>query len=148
MFAKPYERRVMVNICVIVALLSIVSAESSASFSPLQADTIKMDSAIKTPVPKKVVKPGLRTRDGYRLQVMKTRDRLEALAVKAELMERFPAERVYMIYKRPFFRVRLGNFITKSEAEKFRAKYLLHRRQVYTVRDRIIYLWHPHTNNP
>jgi hypothetical protein len=57
---------------------------------------------------------------GFRVQVMSTRDRTKAVNTKAELLTRYPEEKSYTVYQSPYFKVRIGNFIKKEDAEAFR----------------------------
>lgn len=76
---------------------------------------------------------------GYRIQVINTNNRNEANTVKAEMLRRFPDQKVYLLYQAPNFRVRLGNFVTQKEGatiQKMIAK-LYPQRGIYFVSDRI-----------
>ncbi|HEX6914076.1 MAG TPA: SPOR domain-containing protein [Chitinophagaceae bacterium] len=57
---------------------------------------------------------------GFRVQVLSTRDRSRAFDVKAQLLSRFPEEKTYTLYQSPYFKVRIGNFLKKEDAEAFR----------------------------
>jgi predicted RND superfamily exporter protein len=77
---------------------------------------------------------------GYRIQVTSTSSRDEAFRLKAELMNRFPENKTYTIYQSPNFKVRIGNFIKKEEAEKFKAQLnKMYPQGVYIVEDNIEY---------
>ena len=56
---------------------------------------------------------------GYRLQILNTRSRDEAFKTKAELLEKFPDQKAYILYQSPYFKVRIGNFVNRSDAENF-----------------------------
>lgn len=57
---------------------------------------------------------------GYRLQVLSTRSRDEAFKLKSELLQRFPSQQTYILYQAPYFKVRIGNFTSKSAAIDFK----------------------------
>lgn len=57
---------------------------------------------------------------GYRLQVLNTRNRDDAFKAKATVLENFPSEKVYVLYQSPYFKVRVGNFVTREEAENLK----------------------------
>jgi len=57
---------------------------------------------------------------GFRVQVMSTRDRTKAMSTKSDLLTRYPEEKSYTVYQSPYFKVRIGNFIKKEDAEAFR----------------------------
>lgn len=78
---------------------------------------------------------------GYRIQVISTNSREEAFRIKAELLSRFPDQKSYTSYQSPSFKVRIGNFLRKEDAEQFRK--LLNRfypKGVYVVEDVIEYV--------
>lgn len=77
---------------------------------------------------------------GFRVQVISTRDRTKALNTKAELLTRFPEEKAYTVYQSPYFKVRIGNFINKEDAETFRKSLSrLYPEGVFVVPDVIDY---------
>ena len=77
---------------------------------------------------------------GFRVQVISTRDRVKALNTKAELLTRFPEEKCYTLFQSPYFKVRIGNFITKEDAETFRKSLSrLYPEGVFVVPDVIDY---------
>lgn len=77
---------------------------------------------------------------GYRVQVISTNSRDQALRMKTELMSRFPDQKTYTSYQSPLFKVRIGNFVRKEEAEQFRKMLTrLYPQGVYVVEDLIEY---------
>jgi hypothetical protein len=78
---------------------------------------------------------------GYRLQILNTRSRDDAFKLKASLLENFPDEKVYVLYQSPYFKVRIGNFINRSDAEGFKKELSLYSTQpAYVVNDLIEYI--------
>lgn len=77
---------------------------------------------------------------GYRVQFSSTTNREEAMKIKSDILSRFPEEKAYLFYSSPYFKVRIGNFIKREEADKFR-KILLkfYAKSVYVVEDDIEY---------
>jgi hypothetical protein len=77
---------------------------------------------------------------GYRIQVISTNSRDQALSIKTELLSRFPDQKTYTSYQSPLFKVRIGNFIRKEDAEQFRKTLSrFYPRGVYVVEDVIEY---------
>ena len=77
---------------------------------------------------------------GYRIQVISTTNRDQANRVKADVLSKFTDEKAYLTYTSPYFKVRIGNFITKDDAEKFRLQLSKYYPQgVYVVADAIEY---------
>jgi hypothetical protein len=77
---------------------------------------------------------------GYRLQVISTAKRDDANQMKTDLMNRFPEQRTYTLFQSPNFKVRIGNFLKKEDAEKYRnqiSKFF--PKGIYIVEDTIEY---------
>jgi hypothetical protein len=77
---------------------------------------------------------------GFRIQVISTNQRNDAFRIKAELLANFPDHKSYIIYQSPNFKVRIGNFIKKEEAELLKAQLnKFYTRGVYIVDDAVEY---------
>lgn len=77
---------------------------------------------------------------GFRIQVISTSNREDAFRIKADLLSKFPDQKTYMVYQSPNFKVRIGNYLKKEEAEKFKAQLnKLFPQGVYIVEDGIEY---------
>ncbi len=61
----------------------------------------------------------IRSVNGFRVQLYNGNDRNLAMQMKTEFMRRFPAERSYLTYQLPNFRLRVGNFTSKKDASDF-----------------------------
>jgi hypothetical protein len=78
---------------------------------------------------------------GFRLQVLNTRSRDDAFKTKALLLENLPDEKVYVLYQSPYFKVRLGNFVNRNDAESFKKELsLFYTQPAYVVNDLIEYI--------
>ena len=77
---------------------------------------------------------------GFRIQVVSTTNRDLAFKLKADLLARFPDQKTYTLFQSPNFKVRIGNFIKKADAEKFRMQInKLFPAGVFIVEDAIEY---------
>lgn len=77
---------------------------------------------------------------GYRVQVVSTSNRDQAFKVKGELISKFPDQKTYALFQSPNFKVRIGNFIKKADAEKFKLQLAkLYATGVFVVEDAIDY---------
>ncbi|MEK7225790.1 MAG: SPOR domain-containing protein [Bacteroidota bacterium] len=65
---------------------------------------------------------GRRTDKGFRLIIISTNKREEALAAKTKVYTFFPELKAYMWYQSPYFRVKAGNFTEKKDAESYQKK--------------------------
>ena len=61
-----------------------------------------------------------RTMRGYRLMILNTNKREDAIAAKTKVYTYFPELKAYLTYQAPFFRLKAGNFKTRDEAEKYK----------------------------
>jgi hypothetical protein len=82
----------------------------------------RLDLLIKKQVElnKEVYKENNRTGPGFRVLVINTNDRAKALEVKSNLMKNFPDHKTYLIYQSPYFKIQIGNFRERTEAELLR----------------------------
>lgn len=77
---------------------------------------------------------------GFRIQVISTPKREDAMRVKADLLANFPDHKTYILYQSPNFKIRIGNFIRREDALKL--KELLNKaypQGVYLVEDAVEY---------
>ena len=54
---------------------------------------------------------------GFRIQVLNTTDRNQALAAKSKLLTLYPDQKTYLMYQAPYFKIRIGNFVERAEAD-------------------------------
>jgi len=80
---------------------------------------------------------------GYRIQIRffsGNKGRKKAYKLKSELLEKLPQYMPYVIYNQPYFKVRLGDFFTKSEALKALETVKTAYPDAFIVEDLIDYL--------
>ncbi len=63
---------------------------------------------------------GPRSAKGYRLMLLSTSDRPAAMNLRAQLLQRFPEQKVYMSFQPPYIKIRFGNFLEQADAEKYK----------------------------
>jgi hypothetical protein len=54
--------------------------------------------------------------DGYRIQVAFSNDRQEAYNNKSKLYKELPDEKCYVEYEEPYYKLRIGDYMTRLEA--------------------------------
>jgi hypothetical protein len=54
---------------------------------------------------------------GFRIQVLNTTDRTQALNAKSKLLSLYPEHKSYLMYQAPYFKLRIGNFSDRKEAD-------------------------------
>jgi hypothetical protein len=57
---------------------------------------------------------------GYRIHVLNTSDRTQALSAKSRLLSMYPEHKTYLMYQAPYFKLRIGNFSDKKNADALR----------------------------
>lgn len=73
---------------------------------------------------------------GFRIQVINTNDRGKAMDAKTRIYQEFPELKAYLMWKAPFYKLKVGNFKDRKEADD----YLLNIQRIfpngaYVVRD-------------
>ena len=63
-----------------------------------------------------------RTDKGYRLMIISTNNRDEAMAAKTKVYTYFPELKAYLWYQSPYFRVKAGNFKDRKDAESYQKR--------------------------
>lgn len=59
---------------------------------------------------------------GYRLLVVNTNIRDEAIEAKTKVYTHFPELKSYLVYQSPYFKLKVGNFKERKEAEAYQNK--------------------------
>jgi hypothetical protein len=79
-----------------------------------------------------------RSAQGYRIQVISTNNRTKALEAKTRIYQHFPELKSYLMYQSPFFKLKVGNFLERQEAENYLHDIMaLFPAGVYVVRDMV-----------
>jgi hypothetical protein len=42
------------------------------------------------------------------------------MKIRAQLLQTYPEQKVYMTFQAPFIKIKFGNFVEKTDAEKYR----------------------------
>lgn len=86
----------------------------------------------------------LNTRDarrfvqGYRILIISTNDRNQANNAKTKIYKNFPELKAYLSYQAPYYKLRVGNFVTPKDADVYLKKIQLYfPATVYIIRDMI-----------
>ncbi len=137
----------MKRIIIFLAVISLLSAQKKKgrfdeSFDPatLKEPKIKLPVMLK---PDELLPPQFSpvetdtVVDGFRVQVISTQDLNEANRLMMELSSLFGNE-VYIIFDSPNYKVRVGNFRSRGNAEKVRQRIVdLGHRAAWIVRTKV-----------
>jgi len=122
----------MKNLLLIITLFGLQTAAwsqetaSSITTSPSTSVIVhkdpRVDALIKKQgsINKTVKKNSARFGKGYRLMIVNTNKRDEAIAAKTKVYTYFPELKAYLSYQSPYFKLKAGNFKTRDEAERYR----------------------------
>ncbi|GAA4344102.1 SPOR domain-containing protein [Flaviaesturariibacter amylovorans] len=109
----------MKYLLVLVTLFTVAtaSAQSVVVHKDPRVDLLaKRQSAINVAVRK----ASARTAPGFRLLVINTNQREEAIAAKSKILTLYPELKAYLVYQSPYYKLKAGNFKTRAEAETYR----------------------------
>lgn len=77
-----------------------------------------------------------RTMRGYRLLVLNTNSRDEAIAAKTKIYTHFPDLKAYLTFQSPFFKLKAGNFQTREDAKRYQSLFnIIFPKGVYVISD-------------
>ena len=115
----------MTRLLLIAVLLFSGAALRAQSSATIYKDP-RLDLLIQKQVElnKEAYKENNKTGPGYRVLVVSTNDRKKALDVKSRLMTDFPEHKTYLIYQSPYFKIQVGNFRDRKEADNLRKQIL------------------------
>jgi len=114
---------------VMLPFLSLQAQDSKADTTSRGIVTVSKDPRIET-LGKKMAEYNeslsskLRSTKGYRLMLLSTNDRSQALQIRTQLLQLFPDQQVYMVFQSPYIKLKMGNFLEKAEADDIRKQVL------------------------
>lgn len=142
---KFFEMKKALSLLVLLGALTGSAQNTLATTTPavVQAASVvvykdpRIDALIKKKAAiNKATKGNARTSRGYRLLVINTNSRDEAIDAKTKVYTYFPELKAYLQYQSPYFKLRAGNFKTREEAEKYRQQMAsLFPKGVFVVSD-------------
>jgi len=104
--------------------------------------TINQSSSIESLLQRHITNSTGRKITGYRVRIFfdnKQDARTRSMEVAGQFASQFPEIRVYSTYEKPFFKVTVGDFRTKSEAMQLLKKIEGEYRSVFLVKETINY---------
>jgi len=76
----------------------------------------------RTQINEEVSRDARRIAKGYRLLIISTSSRDEAIAAKTKVYTYFPELKAYLWHQSPYYKVKAGNFKDKKEAEEYQKR--------------------------
>ncbi len=120
--------RIILLVFLVVVMKTTFSQENTTSILPNQTTAVivhkdpRIDILVKkqSSINTAVKKASARSMRGYRLMIINTNKRNEAIDAKTKIYTYFPELKAYLSYQSPYFKLKAGNFKTRDEAEKYR----------------------------
>ena len=75
--------------------------------------------------------------DGYRVEIFSNREMAKIQKTKIEFLSKYPEQSIHIKFIAPIFKIRIGDFRTKSEALKLFKEIEKDYRTAFIVRDKI-----------
>jgi len=122
----------MKKLFVLFVMLSVAAGVSAQQGSQEGSVVVHKDPRIDLLVKKQIeineytTRDSRRTAKGFRIQVINTRDRNEAINTKTRMLQLFPDHQSYIVFNQPFYKIKLGNFKTRTEAEQIMRQVVRH----------------------
>lgn len=108
---------------------SLFSQDSSLLKLPDSSSVIihkdpRLDLLVKkqSEINEAIYRESRRKAKGFRILVINTSKRNEAIDAKAKMYTYFPELKAYLIYQSPYFRLKVGNFKEREDAEDYQKK--------------------------
>jgi hypothetical protein len=105
---------------VIIFSKTLLAQDSTVSSVVIHKDP-RLDVLVKkqSDVNLAIRRASARTAKGYRILVVNTNKRDEAIAAKTKIYTNFPELKAYLVYQSPYFKLKAGNFKTRDEALQY-----------------------------
>lgn len=96
--------------------LPIQVKESTKTSEPPKSENAKIDAALN-----EIAKysQAITTASGYRIQIFSGNSRQDFNAAKSYILQYFPELYIYESYTQPTYRIKVGDFIRRIDAEKY-----------------------------
>ena len=122
--------KILFTFTLLVITVSCFAQKDTGWVEPVDSNTVIMhkDPRIDLLVKKQATinevtsREGRKTDKGFRLMIVSTNSRDEALAAKTKVYTYFPELKAYLWYQSPYFRVKAGNFKDRKDAEEYQKR--------------------------
>ncbi len=120
----------IITMAVLIITANCFAQEDTAGNEPVDTNSVivhkdpRLDLLVKkqASINEVTSRDGRRTDKGFRLMIISTNNRDEAMAAKTKVYTYFPDLKAYMWYQSPYFRVKAGNFKDRKDAEAYQRR--------------------------
>ena len=123
-----YSKSVLILFFII--LCAGLNAQDSLQRNPLDSNSVvvhkdqRLDLLIKKQIEinEETSRNARRSAKGFRLMVLNTDKREDAIAAKTKVYTYFPELKAYLNYQSPYFKLKVGNFKERKDAEAYQKR--------------------------
>jgi hypothetical protein len=135
----------MIKNCALLILFMLLAAGLYAQVDTNNNIIVRQDPRLEQLVNKQIEINEVTTRDsrrfvpGFRILAVSSNDRNKVIEAKSAIYRKFPELSSYMMYQSPFFRLKVGNFRDRLDAEEYLSgiQELFPNNKAYVVPDKI-----------
>ena len=106
---------------ILLILFSFCLFDADAQMDTIKSGnlTIIQDTAVTKLLNVKISPLKPKTMKGFRLQLVSSANRTEVINMKVSFMKAYPNVRAYLTYNQPYFKLRVGDFQERTDANGF-----------------------------
>ncbi|NOT51558.1 MAG: SPOR domain-containing protein [Chitinophagaceae bacterium] len=119
---------ILLIIAFLFSIQSFAQVDTTAALPDSNTVIVHKDARLDQLVKKQATinevstREGRKTDKGFRLMIISTNNREEALAAKTKVYTYFRELKAYLWYQSPYFRVKAGNFKDRKDAEAYQKR--------------------------
>lgn len=130
--------RLLILIPLLLWISEVSAQDSSASVVVNKDPRIDMLVNKQIEINEVTTRNSRRAAPGFRILVISSNDRNKVIEAKTKMYREFPELKAYMMYQSPFFRLKVGNFKERPDAEEYLSRIQrFYPAGVYIVTDTI-----------
>lgn len=106
---------------ILILMISYTASAQSDTGSVVVHKDARIDLLVKKQIEinEYTTRNARRSAPGYRILVINTNDRNKAFTAKNTIYQQFPELKAYLMYQSPFYKLKVGNFKERSDAEEY-----------------------------
>ncbi len=112
-------KQLLLFILVITSFQVSAQTDSFGSVSIIKDPRVELLIKKQAQINDETTRANRRNMPGFRLQIINTNDRKAAIDAKTKVYKLYPELKAYIQYQSPYFRLKVGNFKTREEAEEY-----------------------------
>jgi len=113
------QKIILITLLGCFSLGAFAQADSTSSIVIHKDPRIDLLVKKQAQVNEETTREARRNVPGFRIQVINTSDRNAAVSAKTKVYQLYPELKAYLLYQSPYFRLRVGNFRDKDEADDY-----------------------------